>query len=106
MVVIPRIEEWLLKKIPIGTSMDETIEIIENHYWRIVSKRDSGYVVLDDRPSFANPRYNGPTPICSKSIKIMLGYYLGGIGWVEAYLGFDDDGYLVDISTVKHYSVP
>jgi hypothetical protein len=101
------IEKRLLKIMPIGTSMDEAIEIIEKRWWKweILSIRDSGYGILDG----GWPSYSYTPAICSKSIRVNLDFGIHLIliiphVSVEAYFGFDDDGNLVDITVVKDYN--
>jgi hypothetical protein len=97
-----RIEKWMLRKIPIGTSIDETIEIIETNNWEIDSILDSGYYIQNDEPYLWSRLFDGDDrlPICSRSIIVFLGNFWFGIGWVEIYFGFDDDS-LIDISIKK-----
>jgi hypothetical protein len=92
-----QIEKKLLQKIPIGTSMDEAIVLIENNNWIIREAHDIGYGIRNGTPRF------GDTPtVCSKSMRVTLGHYFGDGVWVSAYFGFDD-GYLVDITVIKEY---
>jgi hypothetical protein len=92
-----QIEKYLLNKMPVGTNMNEAVEIVNKKNWRIISMGDFGYgISKQGRPSTAN------TPaICSKTIRLNLGSSFIPISWAEAYIGFDDDGRLVDITVWK-----
>jgi hypothetical protein len=90
---------WTLK-IPIGTSMEKAVEIIESDYQESCLIRDSGYGIRYDAGS-RTPDYNATPVICSKSINVTLDRDLFGIVWAIAYFGFNDVGHLVDISIDK-----
>jgi hypothetical protein len=95
------IKDILLMKMPIGTSMDKVMEIIERNHWEIDLISNNGYGILDD----GRPSYGRVPAICCKSIKITLDHDLfERIVWVIAYLGFDEGGNLVDISVYKEYA--
>jgi hypothetical protein len=71
-----QIEKLLLKEIPLGTSRDEAVEIINSNNLRIQTRR-------------------------SNSITIILGPSYKPLSRVEADLTFDDDGYLVAVYIIR-----
>jgi len=98
----------LLRDMPIGTHIDEVVDLIESNYeWNILLMLERhGFIVLEnDRPTmFANlSDPNDPRIVGNQSIRLHLGDYfilLFGVA-VEAYLAFDADGYLIEIAIWK-----
>jgi hypothetical protein len=91
------IEKILYKKVPIGTSMNEAIEIIESNQWVIEPTRGSGYGLLPN----GQVLHNMTPSVCSQSKEVTLGHYWLGAVYVIAHFGFDDDGNLVNITVYK-----
>jgi hypothetical protein len=101
------IGKWIFEKIPLGTSMDEAVEIIGNNNWRIDGIHDFGYRIWHGQPRFGTlgetPGNPAPPTICSKTVVVTLGYYPFDSGVVQVYFGFDGDGHLVVVTVEKTY---
>ncbi|MBR1970912.1 MAG: hypothetical protein IKA17_11230 [Clostridia bacterium] len=94
------IRKTVLKTIPIGTSMDETIKKIKsNTYWEIDSISESnGYTVSKD----GRPSEGGGEEIGSKYIRVWLGGYRNiFVTDVSAWLAFDENSNLIEITIRK-----
>jgi hypothetical protein len=98
------IKDLMFEKIPLGASMDEAIETMQNNHWEIRRISDSGYYIQDGRPYFNVNSDANFFNVCSKTIRVTLGHYPLNSGVVIVYFGFDDDGYLVDITVYKEYN--
>jgi hypothetical protein len=100
------VEKRMLKIMPIGTRMDKAIEIIKSNNWEIDYISDVGYIIQTGQPRLSDSFTPELPAIGNKTIKITLGSsvsFIGGRDWLLAYLGFDDNGYLVDITVYKSY---
>ena len=90
----------LLGLMPIGTSMYEVARIAYVSNWMeiIHIRPEQGVIVIQGWPSAGFDPYS-ENIVGEQSIRIHLGnYFVLFIGVaVEAFLAFDDDGYLIDI---------
>ena len=96
-----QIEKDLKNLIPVGTSMDDVIRLIENNgKWTMRYVRETSGYVLDStgRPSEGG---NG-VKVGEKSIRVALGSY-GAIftTGVSAWFGFNEENLLVGIAVRK-----
>jgi hypothetical protein len=95
----------LLQNTPIGTNMDDVLSFVgSNRKWRIVSKRDTGILVLNGSPSFPSHLISNEDErvIGVKSIRVHLGYYQTIFRTdVEAYYAFDENSRLITIAVKK-----
>jgi len=97
------LRKHLLSIIPIGTSMEEVIRIIEGHNCWIIERVEENYgVVLDSRDMY--PLRSAPTTfrnskvIGEQAVWIDLGSYYGIFkNYVSAHLAFDENEELIDI---------
>ena len=96
------IEKAVLKEIPLGTSMDDALEIIEeNPEWKLdyVSKRYGYGINKHGCVSYDESEY-----VCAKYIRMDVGYYNVLIDcYVEAFLGFDENEKLTIVTIQKDY---
>ena len=100
------IRESLLTLMPIGTSMEDVIKVIEgkSKWKRMFVSDDGGYYVGYGYPSGA---VKGTT-VGVKSIYVLLGTYNTYMfidTYVEAFWGFDEEGKLIEIDVRKSYDV-
>ncbi len=96
-----QVREYVLSILPLGTDMDTAQQIITNHpIWEIdLVSEDRGYGIgTDSRPSGYEKVMVG-----EKSIQIHLGEYKGILmtTGVLAFLGFDENGKLIDVAVRK-----
>jgi hypothetical protein len=95
----PLIEKTLFMIMPIGTSMDKAIRIIESNDWEIFSIGNGDYRIKAGWPS-----YSVVAPVYSKTIETALHYSFGReFIWTNVYFGFDDDENLVGITVYKSW---
>ena len=100
------VEKYVLKKIPIGTSMDDVIEITENHKkWKVEQISLKGGLrksQITGNVLFADPEEeyeNYIDVIGEKSMLIYLGEYYGPLHTaVLAYLAFDENDKLIKVA--------
>ena len=97
-----QIREDMLKLTPIGTSMDDVLEVITNNQkWKIRYIREwVGFRMTGGRPSEGVPDSNNNVGV--KSIRVYLGQY--GIIFatgVSVFYGFDEDSKLIEIGVKK-----
>ena len=97
------IREHILTLIPIGTNMDETVNIIQDtEQWEIrrISYDRGYYVTNSNRPSDSGRE--GMTVIGQSAICASIGNY-GFIleTYVVAYFGFDENHRLIDVHIRK-----
>ena len=108
------IRRSLLREMPIGTSMEDVIQIIEsNRAWTLkVVQMEFGLVLSPVGNNMipirdVNPSGFPNSPVVGeKSIRIHMGRYIT-FTWVdvEAYFAFDGEGYLLDIFIRKELDV-
>jgi len=97
-----QIRENMLRLTPIGTSIEDVINLIErNDKWEISRlNHERGYSISHEIPN----RGSGGTIVGEKSIELYLGYYYYQILFqtgVTVFYGFDKDSKLVDIAVLK-----
>jgi len=105
-------ENYILRIVPIGTDMDEAIEILENHRnWNIAWISDRGF--RHPRPHDIRPMIHSsewPVIVGDKSIRVDVGrhwpaHFFGPGLLMEAivsiFFGFDEDGKLTDVYVWK-----
>lgn len=88
---------YVLLRVPLGTSITKAEEKI--YYWtswEIDRIEDSGY---------ENPSDDGETVVGVKSIRVHLGQYKIPLVTCDvlAFLGFDENGKLIDVAIKKEY---
>lgn len=91
------IQQWVLRKAPLGSSVAEVKALIEKQGWK--SDYEWRGTNLD-----ANPR-SFPYVRGGHIIGAYLGHYQG-LPWradVDAFWGFDDEGKLIDFHVRKDY---
>jgi hypothetical protein len=99
------IREYLLKLTPLGTDMDDVIDIIKaKNKWKIfyVDNSIGYYLSPNGRPSEGARVYPETSIVGKKSIRVVLGIY--GLVFktgVSAYYGFDEMNLLIEISIKK-----
>ena len=97
------VEKYVLKEVPLGTSMVDAIDMVEDKSeWRInyVSK-ESGYCI--NQYGDADP-YSDLDDVCAKYIEVHLGTYRGVFDCdVIAFLGFDEEDNLIIVTVNKQY---
>ena len=95
------IRKKILREIPIGTSMTETEQLIENKSnWTIQHiSYEHGYGIDINN----TPLEDGKTTVGSKYMRIHLGEYSFVLSTTDviAYLGFDENSNLIDVSIRK-----
>ena len=103
------IRNKMLKLIPVGTSMEDVIKIIErNKKWEIeYTSHEHGYSMYGGRPSEPSPeeaRAKEDTYIGEKSMRVYLGEYriIFDTG-VIVFIGFDGDSKLVNLHVRKDH---
>ncbi|MDE5737639.1 MAG: hypothetical protein K2H93_04660 [Oscillospiraceae bacterium] len=100
------VRQYLLRKIPLGTSWNETIQIIEkNEKWELEYKSQTYGVVKYksfDHFLIGNTQDENKVQIGEQSMVVYLGeYYFPNSHVVKAYLAFDKDGNLIEIGINK-----
>ena len=105
-----RIRTDLLEVMPIGTSMEDVISIVESHKrWNISARilYDIGITMGPRGPSRGIP-LSDEEVIGEKSIRIHLGQYLAPIFIqtdVTAFVAFDENAELIEIAVRKSMNV-
>ena len=97
------IKARMLTLIPIGTSLEEVISVIEdNSKWKLLySVRNYGYFCRNGIPYRSAP-INDDYAVGVKSIEVYLGEYRAVFATgVTVFYGFDEDSNLVDIAVLK-----
>lgn len=104
------IRTTMLKLTPIGTSMEDVVEVVEgNEKWKIRSVRDYGYLLVNGIPSFpyfspiGEGGYDYKHPIIGeKSMRVYLGDYRTiFVTSVSVFYAFDENSKLIDIAVLK-----
>lgn len=99
------LKKHLLKITPIGTSMENVIDIIEsNEEWTILSTDDThGYLLIGGTPEMSRRTTSNPEEtIGEKSIEAFIGEYnVWLLRRVSAYWAFDENSNLINIDVCK-----
>jgi len=99
------IRAYMLKFTPIGMSMEDVVKVIEdNDNWRIRETWETGYTLINGRPSFfpRNLPASTGTIIGEKSLRVHIGEYrIFFTTNVSVYYAFDEDSKLIDIAVYK-----
>ena len=100
-----RIRAYMLKRTPVGTNMEDVINIIEkNKKWKIDTiSNNGGYMLQHGSPTFVTP-YNIDFggAIGTQSIRANLGEYRNiFVTDVLVFFGFDENSRLVDLHVRK-----
>ena len=84
------VQQVLLGKTPLGSSMEDVLKVIEQNGWALRH--------VDEKRGFPDQRTGPPRPTGSKHIQADAGDYLGVpfISNATIYWGFDDSGKLID----------
>jgi len=92
-----RIREDILALTPIGSSMEDVIEVIDSNEWW------NWFGNINHYSGFSSADRTTPNArVGEQSIRILLGEYRNiFITSVVAFWGFDEDGYLIDIRIRK-----
>ena len=101
-----KIRENLLITMPLGTTMDDVVKIIESNEWDEYKIFDYGYAIIGGFPKSAyQNEYDSDRDsiIGNKHIKATIGKYWSPLieVYVMVYLGFDEESKLIEISVQK-----
>lgn len=104
-----RIRGNILELTPIGMNVDDALEAIgQNEKWGNYRRSDRGYIIRYGRPILPthNHLYDENEVIGVETIRVLLGTYRFGLGWifVSAYWAFDENSSLVDVIVWKEFS--
>lgn len=113
------VRDYILKKIPMGTSWNDTIKIVENNKkWNIYEDTTEFGISIEPETKFAligDYQNSDMEYIGEKSMKIYLGEYYAPLppflfiptsNVVFAYLAFDKDDKLIEIGIQKEIDGP
>ena len=90
-----RIRADVLLLTPIGSTMEEVIEVIENN-----SRWEDMWINLENNSSYTDLAFD--RIIGAKEIKVFAGSYRNIFErFVEIYWGFDEDGKLIEVGVRK-----
>lgn len=95
------IKEAVLSIIPLGTNIDDAIELIEGENWTVRSIVDNG-VGFDDDNKPSEPGMNDVRVLGEKSIRVHMGDYRSPfVTSVVAFFYFDDEARLIGVAIRK-----
>lgn len=89
------IRKSVLKKTPLGTSIEEVRTFIFKKRWKITQEWNGTFKERDEK--------NYPYVSGSSFMEATVGRYIGGYVNVEAFWGFDDENKLIDVKIRKTY---
>ncbi|MDE7121611.1 MAG: hypothetical protein K2O42_05565 [Oscillospiraceae bacterium] len=95
------VRSYVLHKIPINTSWDETVSIIDNESWKIVSTHDGGLRINYEAQHVDFDFQHGANKgklVGVKSMEVKLGeFYSPFHTAVFAYIAFDENDKLIEV---------
>jgi len=103
------IRERMLKLTPVGTSIEDVVEIINKRGWSNDGVLDRGYGLANGgTPTIYTSYFTNEPVIGTKSIRANIGEYHAYMiiyTWVFCYWGFDENSRLIDIAIEKECDV-
>ena len=102
------VRQYVYTKIPIGTTIDEAIDIVEkDKKWELVWVNMNHGIIIDEYEDGLWLSEEDPDNIGDKTMLIKLFQYYGPFDTtVEAYLVFDENNKMIDVAISRSVDAP